>query len=130
MLFDRIHTQVLARRLLFTWGVLTGVYLATVIFRALTAQQSVGVSTYAGVSAVAGVWFALFDTVYPRGAVRSGALVSLMTSVVLNTSIITRAVATSHNIPMGRSLFTLALAVGLLETTLQTQRAAKYKGKE
>ena len=111
-----------ARRLMIMWGALTGIYLIAVLYRLLVLHQPVGLPTYAGVSAVAGVWFALIDSASPRDAFKVGAIASLLTSVALNAGIITRAVLTGRAVPLARFLFTVLLLIGLLNATLRTQR--------
>lgn len=130
MLFGRLLHYAAARRLMLMWGVLTGVYLAAVIYRVLALQQAARLPTYAGFSAAAAVWFALINTVSPREALKLGALVSLAASVVLNATIVVQTVVSGRSIPGARFTFTVLLVIGFLDTTPDAQRMARFKEPE
>jgi hypothetical protein len=119
-----------ARRLAILWGVLTGVYVAAVLYRSIALRKPVALPTYAGFSAVAAVWFTLADAVHPRDLWRASAITSLLASIALNAAIIARAFTISRAIPGLRIVFTLVLFAGLINTTLHAERHLKHKDKE
>lgn len=125
MLRDRADV----RRFTRLWGALTGVYLATVLYRLFALHHTPGLPTYAGLSAIAAVWLSLFDAGSPHDVFRLGAITSLFASVTLNLAVITRAVVAGRTIPVTRSLFTILLMICLFRMTWQELRQVNHKEK-
>jgi hypothetical protein len=109
-------------RLTVLWAVLTGAYLAVVLYRATALHTALGLSSYAGFSAVAAVWFALIDTVHPHEVLRAGAITALLASITLNAAIISLTFRTDPATSAARVIFTLLLFAGLLTTKFRGPR--------